>query len=127
MKAFFQKVLTTLKSAAKSPWGGLSSNRLSGYMILGVIILSASVFLGIEIAAAVVALIYTHAYSVSANAIVILGMLLAHHLTLNGLKNSAETKQLNNESKGVATPIEPPAPVAPVVEPVEPPAVEPIK
>ena len=105
----FNKILSTLKISTKSPWGGISSSRVSSFFLLSVIMLSVLVFLGIEISVAVSSLIHTGTYVISNESIIIFTLLLSHHLSLLGISKSNETKQLNNESKGVAkTPDVPP-------------------
>lgn len=101
MKNWFNKLVSSMKNSSKSPWGGLSSSRITGYFILCIVMLFAGVFLGIEIGCAIVALWKVGIYHISNEAIIIFGSLLTHHLSVMGINKKSETVQLNNESKGV--------------------------
>lgn len=94
-----EKLLSLIKNSTKSPWGGISSTRVSAYFLLMIIMTFAGVFLGIEMGCAIVALISIGKYHISNEAIIIFGSLLAHHLTLLGINKKSETSQLNNEQK----------------------------
>jgi len=87
MKKFF----TLIKKSILSPTGKESSTRIGSYIIMAIIVLFSLVFLGIEI--------YTTIQTghISNEAIVIFGMILAHHLTLLGINKYHESKDKNNK------------------------------
>jgi len=93
------KLLELFKKSANNPWGGISSTRVSAYFLLLAIFAFAITTLGIEISTAIVALMDTGKYVLSNEFIVVLGLFLSHHLTLLGINQNNETKQLNNENK----------------------------
>lgn len=93
MKNLFKRVFELFELSIYDKKGGkISSGRLSSYFILGAILTAAGVFISIDIANAVVAIINKGAYEVPANHIVLYGMTLAHHLTLLGINKNSETK-----------------------------------
>jgi len=93
MKKLFIRVFELVELSVRDKRDGkISSGRLSSYFILGAILTSAGVFIGIDIANAVVAIINKGSYEVPANHIVLYGMTLAHHLTLLGINKNSETK-----------------------------------
>jgi len=72
--------------------GKVSSGRLSSYFILGAILTAAGVFIGIDVANAIIAISKKGFYEVPTNHIVLYGMTLAHHLALLGINKNSETK-----------------------------------
>ncbi len=93
MKKLFIRVFELVELSVRDKRDGkISSGRLSLYFILGAILTAAGVFIGIDIANAVVAIINKGSYEVPANHIVLYGMTLAHHLTLLGINKNSETK-----------------------------------
>jgi len=86
-----------IRKSISSPGGKESSTRIAGYSVLFIILLFSIVFLGIEI---YISLQNNH---ISNEAIIIFGMILAHHLTLLGINKYHETKdnKSNNETKKI--------------------------
>jgi sulfite exporter TauE/SafE len=72
--------------------GKVSSGRLSSYFILGAILTSTAVFIGIDITNAIIAMLQKGFYEIPTNHIVLYGMMLAHHLALLGINKNSETK-----------------------------------
>lgn len=92
-KGFFAKLFSLMReSVYDKAKGKISSGRLSSYFILAAIVGSASVFVGIDIVNAIMAIVNKGFYEIPANHIVLYGMTLAHHLTLLGINKNSETK-----------------------------------
>lgn len=81
-----------IKKSVLDKKGKVSSSRLSSYAILISILLSAVVFIGIELINAIILWKSGAPYVIPSEHIVIFGMVLAHHLTLLGINKNAETK-----------------------------------
>lgn len=99
MKNFVNKLLSTIKISTKNPWNGLSSTRISSYILLVIILLFTFVFLGIEVSSAIISLYNTGKYVISNESIIIFGSILSQQLLLLGINKNSEIKILNNESK----------------------------
>jgi len=81
-----KKFLEIIKKSIISPGGKESSTRIATYILLILIILFALTFMGIIIA------IFIKTHIIPNEAIIIFGMILAHHLTLLGINKYHETK-----------------------------------
>lgn len=88
----FKRVYELVGLSIRDKGGKVSSGRLSSYFILGAILTSAGVFIGIDITNAIIAIINKGFYEVPANHIVLYGMTLAHHLMLLGINKNSEIK-----------------------------------
>lgn len=81
MKQFISKILS--KIAASSIQGNATSTpRVQSYIILVPILMMSMIFMGFEVSHLIYCLYTTKDYAISAEIIVIFGMLLSHHLAL---------------------------------------------
>jgi len=118
-----RKIFESIKNSVKTKTGKESSTRILAYFLAVVVAIFCFVFIGIEIATAIVALKNTGAYLISNEIIIIFGSILAHQLTLLGINKTAETSQHNSTARNS---VPEPVPVVPKPEPtkVEPPKPE---
>ena len=107
MKKIIYKIFDYIgQSVFSSKEGKVSSTRIASYFILGGILTTIALFIGIEGMNAVVVWRSGLSYVIPNEHIVLFGMVLAHHLTLLGINKNHETKihQPNDSSKKL-TPI----------------------
>ena len=83
----FKNFRKIIKNSILSPGGKESSTRIATYIILLLVVLFALTFIAIEIMTSI------ETKSISNEGIIVLGMLLAHHLTLLGINKYNETKE----------------------------------
>ena len=91
-----------IQESVKDKFNQISHTRISSYIILITITINAFVFMGIDIYNATLS---AGKYIIPMDHIVIFGMVLAHHLTLVGLKRNSETKQTRIEHDGLVSSI----------------------
>jgi len=96
-KTIMKNFIKIIRKSISSPGGKESSTRIAGYFMLIVILIFSITFLGIEIYTAI------QTNHISNEAIIIFGMILAHHLTLLGINKYSESKdnKSNNETKKI--------------------------
>jgi hypothetical protein len=81
MKKFISKILS--KIASSSIQGNATSTpRVQSYIILVPILLMSTIFMGFEVSHLIYCLYTAKDYAISAEIIIIFGMLLSHHLAL---------------------------------------------
>jgi len=103
-----KKLFNLIRNSIKTKTGKDSSTRILAYLLAIVIGLFCLVFIGIEIAAAIISLKSTGTYVLSNEIIIIFGSILAHQLTLLGINKTAETSQHNAAKKAEQQKIEEP-------------------
>jgi len=92
-KGIIGKTFSLIGESIKSKKDGkISSTRIASYFILGAILTSAAVFIGIDVFNACIAWYNKGFYEIPMNHILLYGMTLAHHLTLLGINKNHETK-----------------------------------
>lgn len=74
-----RKVVTLMGHSVESG-NNISTSRLQSYFVLLPVLLSCFTFLTIEIVNAIIQWVHTKTYTISTEAIIIFGMILAHHL-----------------------------------------------
>lgn len=79
-----------VKSISKD--GQVSSTRIASYFILGGILTSMALFIGIELTNAIVMWKDALPYIIPNEHVILFGMILAHHLTLLGINKNAEIR-----------------------------------
>lgn len=89
----FKKFLQVLLESSKNKFGTMSSMRVSSYLLISIIILFAFTAIGIELAAAIIALNVTGKYIISNEFIIIMGFLFSHHLSILGINKYSENTQ----------------------------------
>jgi len=99
MKNIFRKILTLIKGSVITKEGKESSTRIMSYVISAIIVIFCFVFIGLEISAAIVALIETDKYVISNEIIIIFGSLLTQQLALLGITKSNETSQFKAQKE----------------------------
>ena len=89
----FKKLINKISKSCREESGRESHTRISSYIILGTILVSTLVFLGIDISNLVSALKKGEAYEIPTGHITLFGMMLSHHLFLLGIKKYSENKK----------------------------------
>lgn len=83
-----------IKASVHDVNGKVSSSRISAYFILGGILTSNAIFIGIDIGNAIVKWNQNSIYEVPIDHIALFSMILAHHLVLLGLKRGSDIKAM---------------------------------
>ena len=83
----FKNFRNIIQKSIQSPGGKESSTRIATYIILLLVVLFTLTFIAIEVINAL------ENKTISNEGIIVLGMLLAHHLTLLGINKYNETKE----------------------------------
>ncbi len=95
LKSFFEYIVKSIESKVG---GKISTTRISSYLILGSILTTTTVYLGIDFVNAIKMWQKDLTYAIPSEHIVVFGMVLTHHLALLGINKNAETKQLSSIS-----------------------------
>jgi len=94
MKNYLEKLIKIIKKSIISPDGKESSTRIGSYFLLLLIVIMIIIFSGIELYHA-----YINKGVISNESIIIFGMILTHHLALQGINKHHESKNINKSTK----------------------------
>ena len=97
------KILSKISKSSYDHLGKVSQVRIQSYFILGQIILTSLIFMGLEIINAIIAYKRGSVWSPTGQFITMFGMLLGHHLYMLHLKKEGEKdmdKPVQNQDNG---------------------------
>jgi len=89
----FKKLINKISKSCREESGRESHTRISSYIILGTILVSTLIFLGIDISNLISTLKKGETYEIPMGHITLFGMMLSHHLFLLGIKKYSENKK----------------------------------